>query len=351
MPSNRRVPLPSSSGTTWISISSSRRLFRNCWIALAPPPIATSLSPAASFACARALSIPSGTKWNDVPPCFVTVSLAWWVRTKTGTWNGGSSPHQPSELGSCSHGPLPPLNIRRPITTAPCDFIASPKRSESALCSPPSMPCCARKLASANAHSWSRSPPSPSGCSRLGFGPATNPSSDVVISATTLPIWNLPKTLSQVRLSRKRELIGSIGKQRHDKPLVAAQQHSARHSRRSEALSHLVERRVEGIAAVTVERERQLEWTVVIEVRDCYADECETQPLDHRHRRRQQPSHRLQDRVGMRGRVGQGVRTSRTREVVEAQTEHNRAADPPRRAHPPRDAVDEPHDDRVDRGG
>ena len=35
------------------------------------------------------------TKMNDVPPCFATVSRGWWVRTNTGTRNGGSSPHHP----------------------------------------------------------------------------------------------------------------------------------------------------------------------------------------------------------------------------------------------------------------
>ena len=40
---------------------------------------------------------------------------------KTGAWNGGSSPHQPSAFGSSSQGPLPPLNIRRPITCAAPD--------------------------------------------------------------------------------------------------------------------------------------------------------------------------------------------------------------------------------------
>jgi hypothetical protein len=43
---------------------------------------------------------------NDVPPCFATVSRAWWVRTNTGTRNGGSSAHHPSATGSSSHGRL-----------------------------------------------------------------------------------------------------------------------------------------------------------------------------------------------------------------------------------------------------
>src|SRR5713226_3933734 len=37
--------------------------------------------------------------------------------------------------------------------------------------------------------SWSRSPPSPRGCSRLTFGPVINPSSDIETSSTAFPMW------------------------------------------------------------------------------------------------------------------------------------------------------------------
>ena len=48
----------------------------------------TSLSPAAARACSSAASMPSVTNVNVVPPCFVTGSRAWWVRTNTGRVEG-----------------------------------------------------------------------------------------------------------------------------------------------------------------------------------------------------------------------------------------------------------------------
>jgi hypothetical protein len=80
---------------------------------LAPPATATSPSPAAARACSSADSIPSVAKWNVVPRSIASGSRGWWVRTKTGVWNGGSSPHQPFQPSS--HGPSPPPNIPRPM--------------------------------------------------------------------------------------------------------------------------------------------------------------------------------------------------------------------------------------------
>jgi hypothetical protein len=57
---------------------------RYCWATLAPPPTATSFSPAAARACSRADSMPPVTKVNVVPPTLVTGSRAWWVRMNTG---------------------------------------------------------------------------------------------------------------------------------------------------------------------------------------------------------------------------------------------------------------------------
>jgi hypothetical protein len=136
----------------------------------------------------RGASTPSVTKKNVVPPSISTGSRAWWVRMKTGTWKGGSSPHHPIDLGSSSQGPDPPLNIFLPITWAPTDETRSAITSESSFASPPSTPCCSRHASVARAHSWSSSPFFPSGSSRVGFGPATNPSRDMVMSATTLPM-------------------------------------------------------------------------------------------------------------------------------------------------------------------
>ena len=78
-----------------------------------------SFSPAAARACSRALSNPSVTNVKVVPPPFSTGSRSWCVSTKTGTWNGGLSPHQASAFGSLSQGPEPPLNIFRPMITEP----------------------------------------------------------------------------------------------------------------------------------------------------------------------------------------------------------------------------------------
>ena len=154
-----------------------------CWIACPPPAIATSFSPAAAVACSSAVSIPSVTKWKVVPPSISSGSRSWWVRTKTGTWKGGSSPHQPRQ-GSSPQGPGPPPNMLRPIRTAPTFPDASSKTSVLALTSPPSRPWARRQASSFRTQSCSASPPSPSGFSALWLGPATKPSRETLI-------WNL----------------------------------------------------------------------------------------------------------------------------------------------------------------
>ncbi len=65
-----------------------------------------------------------------VPPFFSSVFLARCVTTKTGAWNGGSSPH----------GTSPPSAIRRPITYAPADSNVSSMILELTLRSPPAKP-------------------------------------------------------------------------------------------------------------------------------------------------------------------------------------------------------------------
>lgn len=77
------------------SISPSRRYCRIVW---APPPMRTSLSPAASRARASASWMPPVTKWNVVPPSISMGGRAWCVRMNVGTWYGGLSPHQPFQL-------------------------------------------------------------------------------------------------------------------------------------------------------------------------------------------------------------------------------------------------------------
>ena len=104
---------------------------RYCWATLAPPASATLRSSAAARACSSADSIPSVTKVNVVPPSMTAGSRGCCVSTKTGTWNGGSSPHHPSAFGSSLHGPSPPLNIRRPMITAPVAATCSATTSSS----------------------------------------------------------------------------------------------------------------------------------------------------------------------------------------------------------------------------
>ena len=95
---------------------------------------------------------------------------------------------------------------------------------------------------------------------------------------------------------------------------------------RAEAVAHVVERRVDRVVAA-VERQRQLDGVVVLEVAEREADQRDPLALDQRHRRRQQPARRGQDRLRVGGRLVQRVRAGRAREVVEAQAQHHRAAD------------------------
>ena len=118
-----------------------------CWTVAAPPPSRTCRSPAAARARSSAASIPSVTKWKVVPPAIGTGSRAWWVRTKTSWWNGGSSPHQPVQ-SSAPHGPRTGPNMLRPMIVAPMSSspsalnrrstsVASGEKIHSCSCSPP----------------------------------------------------------------------------------------------------------------------------------------------------------------------------------------------------------------------
>ena len=56
-------------------------------------------------------------KWNVVPPSISIGGRVWWVRTKTGVWNGGLGPHQPFHSGSSGQSGGP--NFRAPMISAP----------------------------------------------------------------------------------------------------------------------------------------------------------------------------------------------------------------------------------------
>src|SRR5262245_15129636 len=165
--------------------SSSSSFASRYWrIVEAPPPIRMSWSRAASRARWNASWTPPVTKWNTVPPCISIGARAWCVRTKTGTWYGGFLPHHPFHESPSFHGPRDAVNMFRPMIHAPRFAIARDAKSSSMPVSPPSFPPIAWNMRVGKIHSWSASPPTPSGSSRRCRGPAPKPSSDTEYAAT-----------------------------------------------------------------------------------------------------------------------------------------------------------------------
>ena len=97
-----------------------------------------------------------------------------------------------------------------------------------------------------------------------------------------------------------------------------------------------------------IEWQRKLEGRVVLEAGERKPDESQALRLDHRRSRREQPSRGVEDRLGVRCGLWQGVRAGRPREVGEAQPEDDRTADSASRTQPASEAIDEGDDDRVD---
>ncbi len=62
-------------------------------------------------------------KWKVVSDSEID-GRTWWVSTKTGVWNGGSSPHHPCQSRS-SHGPCWGPNLPRPMISAPMLWLKS----------------------------------------------------------------------------------------------------------------------------------------------------------------------------------------------------------------------------------
>src|SRR6187431_857019 len=114
-----------------------------------------------------------------------------------------------------------------------------------------------------------------------------------------------------------------VREQGHAEALIAADEHRSDDRRRSKAAAHLVERRVEVLAAMTAERQHELERAAVVEVADCEPDQRDAAQLDDRRRGREQQSRCLENRLGVRRRVRQRVRARCPREVVEAQSKHD----------------------------
>src|SRR6266511_5182413 len=137
----------------------------------APPMTITVFPAAAARACSSALSMPSVTNVYEVPPSRFSLAADRWETTKHGAWNVGLSPQ----------GPTPTSNTRRPITSAPT-FAKDSTSNASA----------SSGVLPENIHSWSLSPPSPSGRSTSTFGPATKPSRDTDNSTSTLPSGTAP---------------------------------------------------------------------------------------------------------------------------------------------------------------
>src|SRR3982751_508877 len=175
--SNNRTPSPSRTGTRSTCISSRSPDLMHCCTRFAPI-TPTSLSPAAAFACATALSRPSVTNVKD-DPRFTHSCGTEWVRTKTGTPKGCPPPH-----------PLVRSNVRRPVTKAPVVVLVS--RRYSAVCGETlntiSVPGSLYSVSPPMYQAKRRSPPLPIGASSDLFGPAINPSSDVACPVRTFPM-------------------------------------------------------------------------------------------------------------------------------------------------------------------
>ena len=152
--SNRRTPWPRKRGAQWIENSSTNPALWYCWIVWAPPEILMSFRPATSRAWRKALSIPSLTKWNVMPPFRYHGLRDSWVRTNTGVWNGASS----GQLTS------PSSNILFPMIYAPVLLKISSTSLSSAPVSPSSPSLRRRlKLRWRNNQLWISSPVLPSG--------------------------------------------------------------------------------------------------------------------------------------------------------------------------------------------
>src|SRR4029450_13857590 len=90
----------------------------------------------------------------------------------------------------------------------------------------------------------------------------------------------------------------------------------------------------------TIERQRELDGVVVVEVTEGYADQGDALTPDHRHGGREQPPRRGKDRLAAAGPPRQCVRPRRAGEVIEPQPKHHRAAYSVSRTKPARQAVD-----------
>ena len=133
-----------------------------------------------------------------------------------------------------------------------------------------------------------------------------------------------------------------VGEHRHGRARVAAEEHGAGDGRAAEPLADVVEGGVERAAAWRVERQRELDGVVVVEVGDGDADEREALAArSWAARGASSPADRRRGSCRCARWPSQGVRAGGPGEVVEAQAQHDGAADPAGGAHPAGHPVDE----------
>jgi hypothetical protein len=119
----------------------------------------------------------------------------------------------------------------------------------------------------------------------------------------------------------------------------------------AEAVAHGVDRAIQTGAGQLVERQRQLDGAVVVEIAHRHADERDALLLDQRAGGGQQPARGVQDRGRVRRRLRQRVRPRGPGAVVmEAQPHRHRVADPAGRAQPAGHPVDQGGEDRLEFG-
>ena len=162
-------PSPSNTAARSIWISSSSPASRHCWIVWAPC-TPTDFAPAADFARATALSMPSVTNWT-VESGRGQPSGTLWVTTNAGI-SHGCRPPQPSARSK----------VRRPVSMAPTSAVKALRWSAlggETLNVMPELPLAVGTSTSPEKYQ-SKTSATPS------FASATYPSRDIDISATTL---------------------------------------------------------------------------------------------------------------------------------------------------------------------
>src|SRR4029077_7714076 len=178
-------------------ISSSSPASRHCWTVWAPC-TPTDFGPAADFARATALSMPSVTNWT-VEPGRGQPSGTWWVTTKAGT-SHGCRPPQPSARS----------NVRRPVSMAPTSAVKPLRWSALGAETRNVMPDVPLAVGTSTSPEKYQSNTS----ATPSFASATYPSRDIDMIATTLVIGAAPFALALI------DGVGAAGRRRRIIELV-----------------------------------------------------------------------------------------------------------------------------------